>query len=264
MTISRVAQNTGIMKNDLVSVIIPAYNCEKYINRCIDGILNQDYPFIEIIVVYDESNDRTLEFLKDYDSRIRIICQNKTSPAIARNVGIEKANGNIIAFCDADDYSISSRIRIQLQKLKESGTQATYSDFFIADENGKTIRDVVTPEWNRNAWLFNNFICFSSMMVTSKAIMSMKYSDGCVFDQCLPAFEDYDFLIRLSKNYSLIRTPFKLSYYSNNPHSLGKRYQRMVMLKPKILLKNKLFFHFFISGFLETPIKLGLITLLRQ
>jgi glycosyltransferase involved in cell wall biosynthesis len=199
------------MQNGLVSVIIPAYNCEKEISRCLDSILNQDYPNIETIVIYDESSDGTLQILKKYKSRITIIFQKKTSPSIARNVGIDRANGQFIAFCDSDDFSVNTRIRLQVENLCESGTQATYSDFTIINENEEEMRTVITPEWNRKLWLFNNYICFSSLMVKSGALTSLKESDGYIFDQHFPAFEDYDFLIRLSKRNSLIRTPAKLT-----------------------------------------------------
>lgn len=84
----------------LVSIIIPAFNEVKNIGKCLDSLLNQDYPYTEIIVVDDGSTDSTLEKLKEYP--INILTQKHLGPAKARNFASEKAKGEVLVFVDAD------------------------------------------------------------------------------------------------------------------------------------------------------------------
>ncbi len=93
--------------NDLISVVVPIYNVEKYLNRCIDSILSQEYENIEIILVNDGSTDNSGKICDDYikkDSRIKVIHKENGGLSDARNFGMEKAMGEYIAFIDSDDY----------------------------------------------------------------------------------------------------------------------------------------------------------------
>lgn len=91
-----------------VSVIIPVYNVEKYLRKCLDSIINQTLKDIEIICVNDCSPDNSLDILKEYtskDNRIKIInFEENEGVSVARNTGIESANGDYISFIDPDDY----------------------------------------------------------------------------------------------------------------------------------------------------------------
>lgn len=93
--------------NKLISIIIPAYNAEKTIERCIISIKNQDYDNIEIIVIDDGSTDSTkniLENLKKEIKNLKVYIKKNEGVSIARNLGIEKSNGEFIIFVDSDDY----------------------------------------------------------------------------------------------------------------------------------------------------------------
>lgn len=90
-----------------VSIIIPVYNAEEYIEKCIVSVLSQTYSDFELILVNDGSKDRTLEICQNYeesDNRIRVITQKNRGVSSARNRGLEIANGKWIAFIDADDF----------------------------------------------------------------------------------------------------------------------------------------------------------------
>lgn len=91
----------------MISVIVPAYNSEMFIGKCIDSVLEQTYSNWELIAVDDGSRDNTFGILKKYaevDSRIRVIHQENQGPGIARNTGIAEAKGNYVVFIDSDDY----------------------------------------------------------------------------------------------------------------------------------------------------------------
>lgn len=88
----------------IITVIIPAYNCDKYIERCISNLLKESVTKkIEILVINDGSSDKTLEKLKKYSGKIRIISKPNGGVSSARNVGIKNAKGRYITFLDADD-----------------------------------------------------------------------------------------------------------------------------------------------------------------
>lgn len=92
------------MSQSKTSVIIPAYNSASFIHKAIDSALQQTVRPLEIIIVDDGSKDQTCDFLQRYENQIILIRQNNAGPAAARNVGMEIAKGEYIAFLDADDY----------------------------------------------------------------------------------------------------------------------------------------------------------------
>jgi len=90
-----------------ISIIVPIYNSEKYLKRCIESILKQTYTNIELILINDGSEDKSLEICEEYkknDERIIIVNKENEGVSVARNIGIEKATGELISFVDADDY----------------------------------------------------------------------------------------------------------------------------------------------------------------
>ena len=90
-----------------ISVIVPVYNQEKYIGRCIDSVLNQTMTDFELILINDGSKDKSLDILRNYekkDKRIKIIDQKNMGVAKTRNKGIEIASGEFIVLVDNDDY----------------------------------------------------------------------------------------------------------------------------------------------------------------
>lgn len=95
------------MEEDLISVIIPVYQVEKYIERCLESVINQTYKNIEIILIDDESKDNSGKICEEYaqkDKRIIVVHKKNEGVSVARNLGIEKSNGKYIAFIDSDDY----------------------------------------------------------------------------------------------------------------------------------------------------------------
>lgn len=107
----------------LISVIIPIYNVEKYIDQCIDSVLKQTYPKLELILVNDGSTDGTLKKLKDWESkdkRIKLINQENSGVSKARNKGIDHSLGDFIMFVDSDDWLNESALKYCVNKLTEN------------------------------------------------------------------------------------------------------------------------------------------------
>lgn len=108
------------MQNTLkISVVIPTYNCQRYILRSIKSVLNQTHPADEVIVVDDGSTDDTAEAIKSFGDQVRYLYQENAGASTARNTGIEAATGDWIAFLDADDEWLPVKLEAQLNHLKK-------------------------------------------------------------------------------------------------------------------------------------------------
>lgn len=128
---------------DLVSIIIPTYNCEKFIHQTVESVQNQSYPNWEIILVDDASTDNTVTIINEFaqvDNRIKIIELEKNSGnGFARNVALDKANGRYIAFLDADDLWFPLKLEKQIKFLKDKNLPFTFSFYEWIGEEGNVL-----------------------------------------------------------------------------------------------------------------------------
>lgn len=125
------------MVNELVSIIIPVYNAEKYIKETIETIKNQTYTKWEAIFVDDCSKDNSVKIINEQlSTNIKLICLKKHSgTAIARNEGIKVAKGRFLSFLDADDLWDSKKIEKQLEFMKNNNYSFTYTAYKYINEN---------------------------------------------------------------------------------------------------------------------------------
>ena len=132
-----------------ISVIIPVYNKEKYIEASLLSVLNQPFQDIEVIIVNDGSKDRSLEIvtrLAEEDARIRIFDVPNGGVSYARNIGLDYAQGNWIQFLDADDILEQDYFQNAIQVLKTHPADILFSCFTMIDTQRSPIRDVYIPE----------------------------------------------------------------------------------------------------------------------
>lgn len=125
-----------------VSVIIPIYNAEAYLNRCIESVVNQTYRNIEIILVDDGSSDNSPNLCDEWakkDSRIRVIHKQNEGHGIARNYGIKIATGQYVCFSDSDDYIELTTVEIALSAILETGAQAVVYGYDKVSSAGEII-----------------------------------------------------------------------------------------------------------------------------
>ena len=115
--------------NPLVSVIIPCYNCDRWISEAINSTLAQTYPNIEIIVVDDGSTDSSLEIIKSYSDRVNWITGSNQGGNVARNRGFKLSKGKYIQWLDADDYLLPDKIENQVQFLEHNNYDVVYGDW---------------------------------------------------------------------------------------------------------------------------------------
>lgn len=110
----------------MISIIIPVYNIEKYLSRCIESVLDQTYQNLEAIFVNDGSTDNSLKILEEYqkkDKRIKIINKENAGSGAARNDGIEQSKGEYLAFLDSDDWYEKDFLERLYKNLKENNSE---------------------------------------------------------------------------------------------------------------------------------------------
>ena len=148
------------------SIIIPVYNVEDYIKKCLDSVFNQTYTNYEVIVVNDGTKDNSMQIVKDYD--VRIINQENQGLSMARNNGIKKAKGEYILFLDSDDYLeentlqeienvLDSKPDVVRFQIKEVGIDYSndYPEEPFTDLNGeKAFQRIVNYHFVENAWCY--------------------------------------------------------------------------------------------------------------
>lgn len=208
-----------------ISVIVPAYNVEKYIERCLTFLCNQTLDEIEIIVINDGSIDRTEDivsvFLK-FDSRIKLISQSNQKQGAARNRGLEIAKGEYISFVDADDWvSIDYFEKLYLAITKYNADVAASS--ILREKKGGTRKIITYNEYkfydDKNLisdLMLKKHLGVTTYLIKSDIIKDLRFEEN-VF------YEDPGYLIRmLLKINTLVCVPDIYYYYFSNPKSTMK------------------------------------------
>ncbi|MFZ1987205.1 MAG: glycosyltransferase family A protein [Desulfatitalea sp.] len=196
----------------LVSVIVPAYNAERYISDCLKSIISQTYQNLEIIVVDDGSTDSTPRILREYDKHIRYFRQKPSGgPATPRNFGISRSNGKYICFCDNDDIMIRDRIAEQVGFMqRQPEATISFCDYRNFDANGPFTEshfqtcsqlwaivgnstEFVLPNASRILASENFGICGTLMF--RRSLLEQERA----FDPTLIGTDDFDFYFRLAR-----------------------------------------------------------------
>lgn len=117
----------------MVSIIVPVYNAEKYINRCVDSILNQEYTDFELLLVDDGSSDSSCEICDTYaaaDARVRVIHKPNTGVSDSRNIAIRQAQGTYLQFLDSDDWITPDATKLFVRAATEHNCDLVIADFY--------------------------------------------------------------------------------------------------------------------------------------
>lgn len=124
------------MKTPMLTVVVPMYNVEQYLDKCLQSIQEQTYTNFEVLCIDDVSPDNCAQLAEGYakrDSRFRVIRHSKNrKPGGARNTGIENAQGQYICFIDSDDWVLPNKFELELAALEKTGLNCVWSRFFTA------------------------------------------------------------------------------------------------------------------------------------
>jgi glycosyltransferase involved in cell wall biosynthesis len=179
----------------LITVILPTYNCEKYINECIESILNQTYSYFELIIIDDCSTDATVDKIKAFnDVRIQLIVKPKNSGYTnSLNYGLQIAKGKYIARMDGDDISLPTRFEKQVVFLEENSDFVLCGSIFNIIGSDKIID---LPEKNEDiklSLLKRNCIAHPTVMIRKQILDEF----SIIYNVNKEPAEDYDLWVRL-------------------------------------------------------------------
>lgn len=194
----------------LISVVMPAYNAEKYIAQSIDSLLNQTYQNFELIIINDGSTDRTKIIIDGYkDKRIVPIHQKNQGVSKSLNNGIKISKGDFICRIDSDDICLENRIERQLKEFnKDRELVLVSSNIIKIDKKNKIIGYTFFPSSDheiKRVLLKKNIIVHPSVMIRKSALVSA----GCYNEKIEKYFEDYALWLSLSKlgKFKIIKEP---------------------------------------------------------
>lgn len=223
----------------MVSVIIPTYNREKVLPRAIDSVLNQTFTDLEVIVADDCSTDNTRALVEAHgDPRVRYGCLEKNSGACAaRNLGIEMAKGDYIAFQDSDDQWHPNKLQFQMDTLAQTGADITFCGFEKQFDNGLT---TVHPQGLSSHFCTREELITTSLASTQCIVGKAAAIRNVMFDVTMPRMQDYDFIIRAAEHHSVYYTDAVLVTLFEQADSItaGKRsYRKRLDVTRKLLEK---------------------------
>jgi len=197
-----------------VSVIIPTYNCERFIKRAVESALNQTYPDLEVIVVDDGSTDQTKRVVQAFQGRIKYVVQQNQERASARNHGLRLATGEIIAFLDVDDFWPSDHLQVSTDALNGDPTcDLVWSDVIYVDVNEKELWRASQKNKHSAVFeslLYQNFINQSSVVVRKRC-----FSEVGTFNEArdLSGSEDWEMWLRVASRFVCRHLPKHFTYY---------------------------------------------------
>lgn len=200
-----------------VSVVITCYNYARYLPFAVESVLRQSYPHYEVVIVNDGSTDSTDEVVKGYLSnpQIKYVKQNNLGQANAKNTGIKNANGDFIAFLDADDLWEETKLGKQLLLFSDPNVGVVYSRARYINENGEDINFQLSGKYLKprsgdvtESLFIDNFVPFSSSVVRKKCLEQF---GG--FDETYRMGIDWDLWLRISTGYKFMYVDEPLLLY---------------------------------------------------
>tara|TARA_B100001564_G_scaffold93187_1_gene75892 strand:- start:176 stop:943 length:768 start_codon:yes stop_codon:yes gene_type:complete len=202
-----------------VDIIIPNYNKEKFLNSAIKSVLNQSFKDWKLIIVDDNSSDKSKIILAKYkrNKKIKILYLKKNKgPGYCRNLAIKSSNSKFIAFLDSDDYWNKKKLSEQIEFMKKNDFSFTYSDYisFYQLQNKKKIigKTKITKSLDFKEFTKNSSINTSTMVVSRKLINKIKFKD-------LEKMEDYIFKCEILKKKKV------KAYKFNRPYAFYRIYK---------------------------------------
>lgn len=213
-----------------ISVIIPVYNAENTIERCMNSICNQTYINTEILAIDDGSKDKSLDLLYCYgkkDSRVKVITQKNSGPGIARNNGIKNATGDFVVFIDADDYIEAMYFERLAEVVRNTNSDVIFIDAVQESVNGRVIcQEKMSSFSNLNkddliACQMTGLLPWGGWRKAVRRSLLIKnkitYSEDSVGEEALFSF----CMLRVAEKIEFI--PLILYHYVNYPNSQSKK-----------------------------------------
>ena len=246
------------MKRIKVSIIVPVYNAEKFLNRCVDSILAQSYRNFELLLIDDGSEDNSGVICDEYatiDNRIRVMHKDNTGVSSTRNMGLREAKGEYIVFVDSDDYIKSQMLEKMIQCAEKNNSDIVMCGYYL-DKSG----DISEAQMNYNEvygnaesvkygllYLYytdyhNGLFCLWNKMI-KRTLCSV---NNILFDISLKRGEDAWFIFQCLKHCKRVDyIPEACYYYCQNENSImhslyEDQYEQWVKMRKRLLSENKI------------------------
>ena len=186
-----------------ISVVIPTYNRRRFIGHCLDSILQQTLPVDEIILVDDGSTDGTSDWARSTYPKIKVIQKRNSGVSSARNAGIQRAKSTWIAFLDSDDVWLPQKMERQVKALRNSPS------YRICHTEEKWIYDgrerpVAAAYRKKGGWIFEDCLPVCAISPSTVLLHREVFQKIGLFDESLPACEDYDLWLRITSKYPVL------------------------------------------------------------
>ena len=206
--------------SELISVVIPTYNRGDKLKLCIDSVLNQSYNNIELIVVDAGSTDDTGSVVGAiHDNRIRYMYQPNAGACVARNSGIQLAQGTYVALQDSDDEWLPEKLEIQMKAMKEQNADVVISKLNRKFSNSDEVT-VIPKRINGVVHISDDFYgCGTQTILAKKYVF-----DEFLFDKEFPRLQDFEWMYRVLEKYKVYCVNIPLvNYYIGDVNRKRKR-----------------------------------------
>ena len=205
-----------------ISVIIPTYNRKKTLARAIQSVINQSLSPFEILIIDDGSNDGTEEWVKDNFQNIKYIYQNNHGVSSARNIGIENAYGDWVAFLDSDDEWLPNKLYEQVKAIDSNPEMKFFHTNEIWIRNGVRVNQMKKHK-KYGGYIFEKCLDICRVSPSSVLIQKEVFDNIGIFDESLRVCEDYDLWLRITSKYSVVFLDIPLIYkYGGHADQLSK------------------------------------------
>lgn len=210
-----------------ISVIIPTFNREDFIENAIKSVLRQTYKVDEIIVIDNLSTDNTLVLIKDKYPQITVLKENKPGVSYARNKGILKAKNNWIALLDSDDEWLPNKIELQVEKIRSENSPLLIHTDEVWIKNGKLINKK-KKHAKLEGYIFKESLQMCAISPSSVLINKLLFEKYGMFDFRLIVCEDYELWLRFTSKTSVHLVKEKcVIKYGGHKDQLSKKYWGM-------------------------------------
>lgn len=223
----------------LISVVLPTHNRSQFVKEAVDSVLAQTFQKFELIVVDDGSDDKTESVLEPYlhDNRVQFIKQPNRGVASARNAGMRKTSASWVAFIDSDDKWLPGKLQYQWDYISNHPEVSICQTEEIWIRNGVRVNPKKKHQ-KHSGWIFEK--CIPLCIISPSSVMIHRnVFDKCgLFDETLPACEDYDLWLRIALEYQVITLPEKLIIKrGGHEDQLSRKYWGLDRFRVKALKK---------------------------
>jgi glycosyltransferase involved in cell wall biosynthesis len=231
------------MTDFLVSIVMPSYNSGLYIKKAIDSVMEQTYSQWELIIIDNYSVDNTIEIVNSYQcDKIKIFkTNNRGIIAKSRNLGIQKSNGNLIAFLDSDDWWKNNKLSESVKHI-QMGNDIVYHPLKIVNKSNSIFIPKFTSTIGFDKDIFSNLIEYGNFIPNSSVVVKKHFLEAvsCISeDENLMAAEDYDCWLKIAKltnNFYCINNCLGYYFYNGTgSNSLERRIKNLEFLKTKYI-----------------------------